>query len=107
MFKNLEGKRIPDVTLRTRRDHEWEDDTSDDVSDGKNVGAFSRPGAITPTCSWAGIPTRKVPALFWIRRVRAGSTNTVPTCAEPRGCPCAGSNNTRTAPQRSCETSAP
>ena len=35
MFKNLEGKRVPDVTFRTRRDHEWVDVTSAGVFDGK------------------------------------------------------------------------
>ena len=56
MFKNLEGKRIPDVTFRTRRDHEWADVSSADVFDGKNVVVFSLPGAFTPTCSSSHVP---------------------------------------------------
>lgn len=56
MFKNLEGKRIPDVTFRTRRNHEWVDVTSDDVFAGKSVVVFSLPGAFTPTCSSSHVP---------------------------------------------------
>ena len=29
MFKNMEGNRVPSVTFRTRRDHEWVDLTSE------------------------------------------------------------------------------
>ncbi len=56
MFKNLEGKRIPDITFRTRRDHEWVDVTSEDIFAGKNVVIFSLPGAFTPTCSSSHVP---------------------------------------------------
>jgi glutaredoxin-like protein len=56
MFENKEGKRIPDVTFRTRRDHEWVDLSSADVFDGKNVVVFSLPGAFTPTCSSSHVP---------------------------------------------------
>ena len=56
MFKNLEGNRIPDVTFRTRRDHEWLDVTSSEVFDGKTVIVFSLPGAFTPTCSSSHVP---------------------------------------------------
>ena len=56
MFKNLEGNRIPDVTFRTRRDHEWVDLTSGDIFDGKTVVVFSLPGAFTPTCSSSHVP---------------------------------------------------
>ena len=56
MFKNLEGNRIPDVTFRTRRDHEWVDLTSKEIFDGKNVIVFSLPGAFTPTCSSSHVP---------------------------------------------------
>ena len=31
MFNNLEGKRIPDVTFRTRRAHEWVDLTTEET----------------------------------------------------------------------------
>ena len=56
MFQNLEGKRIPDVTFRTRKDHEWVDVTSSDIFAGKTVVVFSLPGAFTPTCSSSHVP---------------------------------------------------
>ena len=56
MFNNLEGKRIPDVTFRTRRGHEWVDLTSDEIFTGRNVIVFSLPGAFTPTCSSSHVP---------------------------------------------------
>jgi glutaredoxin-like protein len=56
MFKNHEGQRIPDVTFRTRRDHEWVDVTSAEIFDGKTVVLFSLPGAFTPTCSSSHVP---------------------------------------------------
>ena len=56
MHKNLEGKRVPDVTFRTREAHEWVDQTSDDVFAGKSVVIFSLPGAFTPTCSSSHVP---------------------------------------------------
>ena len=56
MFKNLEGKRVPDVTFRTRRDHEWVDLTSEEIFSGKSVIIFSLPGAFTPTCSSSHVP---------------------------------------------------
>ena len=56
MFQNIEGKRVPNVTFKTRRDHEWIDLTSDDVFAGKSVIVFSLPGAFTPTCSSSHVP---------------------------------------------------
>jgi len=56
MFKNLEGKRIPDVTFKTRRDHDWVNVTSNDIFAGKSVVVFSLPGAFTPTCSSSHVP---------------------------------------------------
>ena len=56
MFNNFEGKRIPDVTFRTREDHEWVDVTSQEIFGGKNVIVFSLPGAFTPTCSSSHVP---------------------------------------------------
>ncbi len=56
MFANLEGKRIPDVTFRTRKDHEFVDVTSEEIFAGKNVIVFSLPGAFTPTCSSSHVP---------------------------------------------------
>jgi glutaredoxin-like protein len=56
MFNNLEGKRIPDVTFRTRRNHEWVDLSSEEIFAGKDVIVFSLPGAFTPTCSSSHVP---------------------------------------------------
>jgi len=56
MHKSIEGQRVPQVTFRTRRDHEWVDLTSDDVFAGKAVVVFSLPGAFTPTCSSSHVP---------------------------------------------------
>ena len=81
MFKNLEGKRIPDVTFRTRRDHEWVDVSSKDIFDGKNVIVFSLPGAFTPTCSSTSRRTSSAPA--GRRSPCAATWATWPTCARP------------------------
>lgn len=56
MFKNIEGKRVPDVSFKTRRDHEWVELSTDDVFKGKSVIVFSLPGAFTPTCSSSHVP---------------------------------------------------
>jgi glutaredoxin-like protein len=56
MFKSIEGQRVPDVTFRTRRDHEWVNRSSEDVFGGKTVIVFSLPGAFTPTCSSSHVP---------------------------------------------------
>ena len=56
MFTNLAGKRIPDVTFRTRKDHEFVDVTSEEIFAGRNVIVFSLPGAFTPTCSSSHVP---------------------------------------------------
>jgi glutaredoxin-like protein len=56
MFENREGQRVPAVTFRTRRGHEWVDVTSDEVFAGKTVVVFSLPGAFTPTCSSSHVP---------------------------------------------------
>lgn len=56
MFKNIAGLRVPDVTFKTRRDHEWVELTSADVFGGKTVVVFSLPGAFTPTCSSSHVP---------------------------------------------------
>lgn len=61
----LIGRKVPDVTFRTRvRDEEiggpnpfrWQDKTSDDYFGGKRVVLFSLPGAFTPTCSTFQLP---------------------------------------------------
>ncbi len=56
MLENREGKKIPHVTFRTRRNHEWVDVTSDEIFKGKTVVVFSLPGAFTPTCSSTHVP---------------------------------------------------
>ena len=56
MLQNHEGQAVPQVTFRTRRDHEWVDVTSDDIFKGKTVVVFSLPGAFTPTCSSTHVP---------------------------------------------------
>jgi len=56
MLKTKEGQRVPDVTFRTRRDHEWADVTSTELFSGKTVIVFSLPGAFTPTCSSSHVP---------------------------------------------------
>lgn len=59
------NNRVPDVTFKTRvRDesiaHEnpfrWEDRTSADIFNGKNVIVLALPGAFTPTCSSTHLP---------------------------------------------------
>jgi glutaredoxin-like protein len=47
---------VPQVTFRTRQDHEWVDVTTDDVFEGKTVIVFALPGAFTPTCSSTHVP---------------------------------------------------
>ena len=54
--KNLEGKRVPNVTFKTRANNQWQDVTTDEVFKGKTVVAFSLPGAYTPTCSSTHLP---------------------------------------------------
>ena len=56
MLENREGRRVPQATFRTRRDHQWETLTSDDIFAGKTVIVFALPGAFTPTCSSSHVP---------------------------------------------------
>ena len=51
-----EGKRIPDVSFRVRRNGDWATITTADIFAGKNVVVFSLPGAFTPTCSSTHLP---------------------------------------------------
>lgn len=55
-LENREGQRIPDITFRTRQNHNWQDVSSAELFKGKNVIVFSLPGAFTPTCSSAHVP---------------------------------------------------
>ena len=54
--KSLEGKRVPDVTFKTRAKDQWKEVTTDAVFKNKTVIAFCLPGAYTPTCSSAHLP---------------------------------------------------
>lgn len=56
MLENREGQNVPQVTFRTRQDHEWVDVSSDEIFKGKTVIVFSLPGAFTPTCSSTHVP---------------------------------------------------
>jgi glutaredoxin-like protein len=56
MLQNIEGQKIPSVTFKTRRNHEWIDVSSDEIFKGKTVVVFSLPGAFTPTCSSSHVP---------------------------------------------------
>ena len=56
MLENREGRKVPQVVFRTRRDHQWVDLSSDEVFKGKTVVLFSLPGAFTPTCSSTHVP---------------------------------------------------
>ncbi len=56
MLKSREGQNVPQVTFRTRRDHERVDVSSDEIFKGKTVVVFSLPGAFTPTCSSTHVP---------------------------------------------------
>ena len=55
-FPNSEGKRVPEVTFRTRTNGQWKDVTTRELFGGKRVAVFSLPGAFTPTCSGSHVP---------------------------------------------------
>lgn len=61
----LEGKRVPSVTFKTRvpdeaasaaGQYKWQDVSSDDLFAGKKIVLFALPGAFTPTCSSFQLP---------------------------------------------------
>ena len=54
--KELEGKRVPNVTFKTRENDQWKEVTTDQIFKGKTVAVFSLPGAYTPTCSSTHLP---------------------------------------------------
>ncbi len=56
MLQDRSGQRVPDVTFRTRREHEWVELTSAQIFAGRNVVVFALPGAFTPTCSSTHVP---------------------------------------------------
>ena len=55
-FDSREGKRVPDVAFRVRRNGDWATITTKDIFAGRNVVVFSLPGAFTPTCSSTHLP---------------------------------------------------
>ena len=55
-MSNMEGKKVPQVTFRTRQGDEWVDVTTSELFDNKTVVVFSLPGAFTPTCSSSHLP---------------------------------------------------
>lgn len=63
--QNLEGKKVPSVTFKTRvpdnavscpNPYRWQDVTTDELFKGKKIVMFSLPGAYTPTCDSAHLP---------------------------------------------------
>jgi len=56
MLHNSEGKRVPQVTFRTRKDGQWKNVTTGQVFNGRTVVVFALPGAYTPTCSSTHVP---------------------------------------------------
>jgi glutaredoxin-like protein len=56
MLQDRTGQAVPQVTFRTRTDHDWADVTTDELFAGKTVIVFSLPGAFTPTCSSTHVP---------------------------------------------------
>lgn len=56
MTHPMEGKKVPEVTLRAREDGQWKDVSSRDLFSGRRVVLFALPGAFTPTCSSAHLP---------------------------------------------------
>lgn len=56
MLENKENQAVPQVTFRTRQNHEWVDVSTDEVFKNKTVIVFSLPGAFTPTCSSTHVP---------------------------------------------------
>jgi glutathione-dependent peroxiredoxin len=56
MPQNAEGRRVPEVTFRTRRDGQWKDIGSREIFNGRTVVLFALPGAYTPTCSSTHLP---------------------------------------------------
>ena len=55
-LQSREGRRVPDVAFRIRRNGEWTTITTAEIFGGKNVVVFSLPGAFTPTCSSTHLP---------------------------------------------------
>ncbi|MGD8310473.1 MAG: peroxiredoxin, partial [Chromatiales bacterium] len=56
MLPNREGKTVPQVSFRVRRNGEWEDLTTEQIFENRTVVVFALPGAFTPTCSSSHVP---------------------------------------------------
>ena len=56
MFISHEGKPVPRVNFRIRKDHDWASVSSEQLFKGRTVVVFSLPGAFTPTCSSTHLP---------------------------------------------------
>lgn len=54
--RRLEGRRIPDVRVKVRRNGEWQEVGTEELFAEHKVVVFSLPGAFTPTCSTAHVP---------------------------------------------------
>ena len=55
-MSTMEGKKVPQVTFRTRQGDKWVDVTTSELFANKTVIVFSLPGAFTPTCSSSHLP---------------------------------------------------
>src|SRR5581483_3281178 len=55
-LQSREGRRVPDVAFRIRRNGEWATLATADIFAGRTVVVFSLPGAFTPTCSSTHLP---------------------------------------------------
>jgi len=55
-FPDHAGHRVPEVSLRVRRNGDWATLTTAELFAHKNVVVFSLPGAFTPTCSSTHLP---------------------------------------------------
>lgn len=55
-MQSMEGKKVPQVTFRTRVNNEWASISTEEIFRGKTVVVFSLPGAFTPTCSSTHLP---------------------------------------------------
>ncbi len=55
-LQSQEGRRVPEVTFKTRQGGQWVEVNTHQLFDGKSVVVFSLPGAYTPTCSSSHLP---------------------------------------------------
>jgi glutaredoxin-like protein len=65
-MQSMEGRKVPQVTFRTRVNNEWASISTEEIFKGKTVVVFSLPGAFTPTCSSTHLPryNELAPAFF-------------------------------------------